>query len=207
MAVPKPGYYASHPKKRREYLLLQAAKDSDLAKANQAKNDLLVQNEEFLLYSICGWLNPQTSFLQSLILQDARLAFLDAIQNYDLSRDISIRTFAGYYLKKVREKLFKKKRLFDELNEQYAKEVCFQPKIAEGYRDVREVFKEAITKLTRSEQEVIHLRFYQGIKGRVISNRRGCSEARVSILIKTALRKLKISLTIKGIKPGFFDLN
>lgn len=208
MAAPsKLGYYASHPKKYSEYLLLQKAKDPDIVKANQAKGDLLFQNEGFLLRAIHSWLKPQTSYLHSLILQDARLAFLKAIENYDLSRDISIRTFARYHLMKVREGLFKKKQLHEELHEQYTDEVTFQPKMKEEYRDIREVFRNAINLLNSSQREVIQLRFYHGIKGREISILRGCSEARVSFLIKSALQELKVSLVTKEIQPGFFDFN
>ena len=208
MAKPsKPGYYASHPRKFAEHLLLQESKNPDNVKANQAKGNLLVQNEGFIIRATHTWLNSQPSYLHTSILQDARLAFLKAIENYDLSRDISIRTFARYHLMKVREKTFKKRKLYEELHEHYADEVAFYPNYNTIYRDIREIIREAISQLTVAEREVIEFRYYKGHTGREISTFRGCSEARISALTKSALRKLKITLVEKGVKPGFFDEN
>ncbi len=202
----KPGYYASHPTKYGEYVLLQVAKDPDTIKANKAKNKLLKDNEAFLTFFIGDWLEPETQYLFPELLQDARLAFLLAIDKYDLSRDVSIRTVAKFYLLKMREKFFKKLP-FTELKEIHLQEECFMPDPDITYGDLRVTLSEAITCLTPTEQVVIHLHFFDGLKSRAIAAIRGISEARVSVLIKSALQKLKIYLVGRGIEPGMFNFN
>jgi RNA polymerase sigma factor (sigma-70 family) len=202
----KAGYYASHPEKFYEYTLLQLSKDTDIVKANRAKERLLAENEGFLMHFIGDWVRSERRFLLSELLHEARLAFLDAVNNYDLSRDLSIRTFSRYHLLKVKANFFKK-QFFEEIKEEHPNEVCFQSELGDEYIDLRDMFNEAIEHLSLAEQEVIRLHFFSGLKNRDIAARRDCSEARISALMKGALKKLKKFLMARGVKPGFFDIN
>lgn len=202
----RPGYYASHPNKFGEFILLQVAKDTDPVRANKAKDKLLKDNEPFLKYFIADWITPRSQYLFSELLQGARHAFLIAVEKYDLSRDVSIRTIAKYYLLKLKETLFKKSPYVD-LQEVHLKEECFQPEIGVVYGDLRDTLNEAIIQLSPVEQAVIKLHFFDGLKSRAIASSRGISEARVSAIIKSGLQKLKVYLISKGIQPGMFNFN
>jgi RNA polymerase sigma factor (sigma-70 family) len=202
----KPGYYASHPKKYGEYILLQVAKDFDTKKATKAKNKLVKDNEAFLTFFIGDWLEPETQYLFPELLQEARLAFLLAIDRYNLSRDVSIRTVAKYYLLKMRESFFKKSP-YTELKEIHLQEECFLPDPDVIYSDLRVTLTEAVTHLTATEQSVIQLHFFEGLKNRSIAAVRRISEARVSAVRTSALQKLKIYLVGRGIEPGLFNFN
>lgn len=203
---PNPGYYASHPDKFREFILLQLAKDPDINKANKAKTRLLVENLGYLKYTIGEWISPGSHYDYEELLQDAKLAFLEAVDKYDISRDISIRTYARYYLLSLQRKFFKKS-VYVELEDKHLEETCFQPDDGSAYADLRTTLQEAIGHLTNAEQEVINLHFFSGLKSRVVAIQRGCSEARVSTLLKSGLQKLKHYLMSKGIQPGMLNFN
>lgn len=202
----KPGYYASHPTKYGEYILLQVAKDTDATRANKARHKLVKDNEPFLTFFIGFWLEPENLYLFPELMQEARLAFLKAIDKYDLTRDVSIRTVAKYYLLKMRETFFKKTP-FTELKETHLKEEFFLPDPDVIYTNLRVTLTEGVTHLTVTEQAVIQLHFFQGMRSRAIAAARGISEARVSAIIKSSLQKLKVYLVGKGVEPGMFNFN
>jgi len=202
----KPGYYASHPDKFSEYILLQVAKDKDPVRANKAKDKLLKDNGPFLIYFIGNWIEPGSPYLFTELLQEARMAFLKAVDKYDLSRDVSIRTMAKYYLLKLKESFFKTSP-YVELEDCHLKEECLMEDPDAQYADLRETIKEAMTCLNPSEQAVIKCHFFEGMKSRVIATMRGISEARVSTLLKSALKKLKEYLVRNGVQPGMFNFN
>jgi RNA polymerase sigma factor (sigma-70 family) len=201
-----PGYYASRPKKFSEYVLLQVAKDSDPVRANKAKDKLIKDNELFLKYFIGDWIDTGSPYIFDELLQAAREAFSTAIEKYDLSRDVSIRTVAKYHLLKLKENFFKTSPYVElkdiHLDGEY---LLADPDI--NFSDLRETLNEAISCLNSSEQAVIKLHFFEGLKGRAIAASKGISEARVSALMKAALDKLRKHLIGKGIQPGIFNFN
>lgn len=202
----QPGYYASHPKKSSEFLLLQQIKSSNVEIAAKAKNKLLKDNEPFLISFIGNWLPPESRYLFPELLQGARLAFLKALDRYNPIRDISIRAFAKFFLLKLKDSFFKKISWI-ELTEFHLQEECLQPEIGLHYTDLRAILKEAISHLSSMEQLSIQLHFFCGMKGREIAIQRGISEPRVSALLKSGLQKMKEYLVSKGIKPGAFNFN
>jgi RNA polymerase sigma factor (sigma-70 family) len=205
----RPGYYASHPEKSNELFLLRAVKAGNTLHARAAKNQLIIDNEGFLCAIVQEWLGQKSFVDFETLLEEARIAFLNAIESYDLNRDVSIRTYAIYYLKELRRQAFKKTK-FVELKEEdeYADKPVYIPNLDFRNFDLKKAILTAIEKaLTTLEQEIIYLHFFERVKKRQIALQRNVSEQRIGSIVKTALPKLKVCLLEMGISPGFLELN
>src|SRR5687768_2063545 len=99
------GYYATHQSKSSELSLLQAAKSENALTARLAKNQLIKDNEGFLRDMTCKLLGKNSFMDFESTLQDTRRAFLAAIENYNLSFDVSIRAYAKFHLMQLRRKI------------------------------------------------------------------------------------------------------
>lgn len=202
-----PGYYASHPEKSNELFLLRAAKAGNTLQARAAKNQLIIDNEGFLRSTIQEWLGIKSHVDFETLLEEARITFLNAIENFDLKQDVSIRTYAIYHLKELRRQTFKKSK-FVELKEEHTGEPVYIPNPDFKNFDLKKIILTAIEKtLTTLEQEIIYLHFFEGVKKRQIALERHVSEQRIGNIVKTALPKLKVYLLAMGIIPGFLELN
>lgn len=203
---PKPGYYNSHPDKFREYILLQIAKDTDIPKANHAKTRLLVENEGFLKSEIAKWIQPGSYIDFEDLLEEARLSFLAAIDNYNLQHDVSIRSYARYYLLDLQKRYFRKSRYVELKDSHLAGSYIMKDPEFRTF-NLKAMLNKAILCLTTVEQQVIRLHFFKGLRKRQIAKQRGCSEARISQIVQKALPKLKGWLQKRGIEPGILELN
>ena len=205
--VPKPGYYASHPEKSNELFLLQMSRCGNPEQSRAAKNQLIKQNEGFLISTVQKWL-PEKSFIDfDNLLGEARIGFLNAIEKYDLKRDVSIRSYANFHLMELRRQFFKPNK-FSELKEEHCEETFFLQNPDFKNFNLEKIILTAMEKeLTTVEHEVIHMHFFEGHKKRQIALQRQCSEARVCTIVKNALPKLNVYLLSIGIIPGFLELN
>jgi len=203
---PKSGYYISRPEKFKELLLLKVAKSSDSRKANAAKTSLILQNEGFLKSTIAKWIPKYSHHNFDSLLEEARIAFLTAVNNYNLNRDISIRTYARYHLLDLKRRFFKKSR-YEELAAFHLEGDYEIRDFDQNNIDLRQILLSAIITLTPTEQQVINLHFFQGMKKCEVAKLRGCSEARICTIVKEALPKLRTHLKQSGIIPGNFNFN
>lgn len=206
---PKRGYYATHSKKNEERQLLYLAQHGDAEESRWAKSTLILDNERFLRKMIQPWLPYLPWIYPDDLIQDARLAFLAAIDKYDLSRDVSIRAYAKYYLLELRRTNFRKpKYRTNPLPENYEGSIHMIPRRDFQPFDLREILIDAGHQaLTTREREVIFLHFFMGMKQRDIALRNRCSPARISTLVKEALCKLKRELDRKGISLDLLEQN
>jgi RNA polymerase sigma factor (sigma-70 family) len=205
--APKPGYYASHPEKSNELFLLQMSRCSHPEQSRAAKNQLIKQNEGFLKSIIRKWIPEKSCIDSHNLLEEARIAFLNAIEKYDLTRDVSIRSYAYFHLMELRRQFFKPNK-FSELKEEHCGETFFLQNPDFKNFDLEKIILTAMKKkLTTVEQEVIYMHFFEGHKKRQIALQRRCSEARICNIVKNALPKLKVHLLNIGIVPGFLELN
>lgn len=204
---PKSGYYASHPGKSNEYYLLQLTKQRNSSQAQAAKNQLILQNEGFLKSFIQLWIEKRGYIDFNYVLSEARIAFLSAIDAYDLSKDVSIRTYARFYLLELKKQIFKKNELV-ELKTEHCTATSSVPNPDFKNFDLKASIIAAIEScLSNVEQEVIYMHFFKGLKQRQIAQFRCCSEARISAIIKTALPKLRAHLIDINITPWFLEWN
>lgn len=207
MKTKKPGYYTTHPEKSKELQLLRIAKGQDNLLATTAKDQLIIRNEGFLRSTIQKWIGSESFVDFEYLLQESRIEFFNAIQNYDLKHDVSIRSYASFFLKDLQRRTFKKNK-FVELKDEHIRDFVLPPNIDFKDFDLKKELLSAIKKsLTVIEQEVILLHFFQGCRKREIAFQRHCSEARICNIVKAALPKLKTYLTKIGIVPSFLDLN
>ena len=206
--LPQSGYYATQEAGRvQEYSLLVQSQSSNIRLANRAKVELIDRNMRFLSKQVWSWIqgNPAIDFKETMF--NARVAFLDAINKFDITKGVSIRAFAFFYLKKLQRETFYVKEQPIEVNENHC-----------GYENMPDpdfknfslrgalcqAFDEA---LTLTEQQVMQSHFFNGKSQKAVAIARGISEARVSTIIKTALPKLKKHLQSRGINPIFLNLN
>ncbi|HTE28937.1 MAG TPA: sigma-70 family RNA polymerase sigma factor [Chryseolinea sp.] len=205
--VPKSGYYAQ-PGKGHEFNLLLLSKSTDAEESRRATNQLILENEKFLKSSIRTWV-VSTPYHLDYVLQEARLALYKAIQNFDLHKGFSLRTYAKFHLLKLKTTLIEEVKFqerfspIDDINVFDASEgpqfesFSLSANLDEAFSSV----------LTKTESEVIYLHFFEKLKLKSIAKARKCSPARISTVIKNALPKLKIFLLARGISPGIFELN
>lgn len=203
---PKPGYYSSHPDKSFEYTLLQTAKDTDISKANSAKTRLLADNEGFLKSVITKWIQPGSYINFEDLLQESKLSFLAAIENYDFQYDVSIRSYARYYLLDLQKRYFRKSRFIEFEDSHLPGSYTIKDPEFKTF-DLKSMLNKAIQCLTAVEQQVIRLHFFKGLRKRQIAKQRCCSEARISQIVKKALPKMKTWLQERGIEPNVLELN
>lgn len=204
---PKPGYYATRPEKINELALLQLTKNLDAEVARQAKNRLIIDNEGFLRNFVAKKGLKGLAIDFEYLLEEARLAFLTAIEHYDLKKDVSIRTYARYYLLGMFKKMSREKK-YTELDEEGHSELTFILNPDFRSLNLRELLFQALEKtLTVTEIDVVCLYFFEGLKKRKIARLRKCSEVRIGNIVKKALPKLKVYLTSIGVTPGFLELN
>jgi RNA polymerase sigma factor (sigma-70 family) len=204
---PKAGYYSSRPEKHSELLLLHAAQSTDLRQARSAKNQLIINNEGFLRATIKQWFGLKPSAYFDYLLEEARILFLSAIENFDLNRDVSLRAYARYHLKELK-RIVSKPNKFVELKDEHIDKMFFKANLRFENFDLRKTILSAIeNSLTPVEKEVITKHFLQGVKRKRIASQRRCSEARICVIIKTALPKLKNFLKNIGVDPEFFEFN
>lgn len=203
----KPGYYVSHPEKIGEFHLLEAAKSPNPEIAVLAINQLLLQNEPFLKLYIKKWLrSPLYDF--EYLLQEARIAFFNAIADYDISLGISIRAYSKFHLMRLGRELFKKRRitLVENINE--LPESVHIPDYAEESFNLQKVLGTAMKScLTETERRVIHQHYFLGLKQKDIAAQSDRTPVRINTILSTAYTKLKRHLIAKGIKPGFLHFN
>ena len=204
-----PGYYQSHPEKNDEFTLLQVAKGSNTEKALEARELLIKKNEGFLKSAVLKWFNKDSGIDFDDLLQEVRLAFLAAIDNYCISKKVSIRTYAKYYLRELkRQTLKKKKKGYVEFEEDLHGDIMYLPNPDFVNLDLKSTLLRAMNAcLTTVEKEVINLFYFKGLKQRQIASLRHCSETRISFVRVNAINKLKMQLTTMGIIPGFLELN
>lgn len=206
--LPQSGYYATLDADRvQEYSLLVQSKNSNIRLANRAKVELIDRNMRFLSKQVWSWVqgNPAIDFKETMF--NARVAFLDAINKFDISKGVSIRAFAFYYLKKLQRETFYVKEQPIEINETHGghehmpdpdfKNFSLRGSICQAFDEV----------LTLTEQQVMQAHYFDGKSQKTIATERGISEARISTIIKTALPKLKKYLQARGVSPGFLNLN
>lgn len=201
------GYYATRPDKWGELRLLQFAKATNFEQARAAQNQLIRNNEGFLRDTVANWIGKNSHVDFGTVLQDARVAFLAAIEQYDLGKDVSIRSYARYHLLEVRRQTFKKSAEV-ELPEDFigGSYILNNPDFQNF--NLLPIVEQAINAvLSDSEAEIITLHFFKGMRKRAIANQRGVSATWISAIIKAALLKLKSYLADLGIKPGFLELN
>jgi RNA polymerase sigma factor (sigma-70 family) len=206
---PKRGYYASRPEKCEERQLLYLAQHGDTEESRCAKSLLIIGNERFLRKMIQPWL-PGLPWIQpDALMQDARLAFLAAINKYDLSKDVSIRVYAKFYLLELRRTNYRKSKYrHNPLPEDYGGRTNMIPRLDFQPFDLREILVNAGHEaLTTREKDVIFLHFFMGMKQKDIASRNKCSPARISSLVKEALGKLKRELVRKGISLDLLEQN
>lgn len=206
--MPNEGYYVTHPEKSHEFNLLLLTKSTDAVEAQLAKNRLIVDNEGFLRSFVQKWIIKNSPYDIEFLLQEARIAFMYAIDDFDLHYGTSIRTFARYRLLDLRESLFEKKSILysiDELEEILSVEPMVEEFVPFNLRnELEEAFKAVLTPL---EAEVVYLHFLEGLKMKNIAMARRCSAGRISVIIQNALPKLKSYLKSKGISTGILELN
>lgn len=204
---PKPGYYASHPTKSNEFYLLQLSKQGNAAQAQAAKNQLILQNEGFIKSFIHDWVNEGEFLDFNYLIQEARIAFLSAIECYDLTKDVSLRTYAKYYLLELKRQVFKKSKIV-ELKNEYCIDTCTIHNPDFKNFDLKNAIIAAVENcLSPVEQEVVYMHFFEGMKQKQIAKTRNCSEARISTILKTSFPKLKSYLINLGIAPWVLELN
>jgi len=204
--LPKPGYYSSHPDRFNEYELLHVAKDSDITIANRAKARLLAMNEGYLKSVINKWVLPDSHIDFQDLLEEARISFLSAIENYDLQYDVSIRSYARYYLLELQKTYFRKSP-YVELEDSHLAGPYTMENTQFRIFNLRSILDQAIQNLTTVEQQVIQLHYFKGLRKRQIAKQRGCSEARISQIVRKALPKMKKWLQQRGIEPSILELN
>lgn len=202
------GYYSTRPEKNKELSLLRIAQGDDPVLAVKAQNTLLKENEGFLKFMVESWVKGLSGYDFDLIMQDARLAFMLAIRKFDLTRDVSIRTYSQRRLQKVKQKYLEKKNLLRFDDWEVMEKVAAPLESGTFQFDLRSIISDALEKsLNPDEQEVINLYFIEGMKKSHIAQKKNCSKTWVQTLIKGALPKVKIYLITKGISPILFDFN
>jgi RNA polymerase sigma factor (sigma-70 family) len=203
----KTGYYA-RPEKNHEFHLLLLSKSSDFIEAQRAKNKLIQENERFLISFVKGWITKDSPYDLDYLLQEARIAFFNAIERFDLHKGKSIRTYARFHLIKLKETLFEEPILCSIDNISFEEEVMLSLSHSFENFDLRLELISAINEaLTKVESEVVYLYFFEGRKMLDIANLRCCSKSRISNIIRIAMPKLKSYLISIGIAPGLFEMN
>lgn len=202
------GYYAFHRSKSTEFTNLLAANGTDPVKARQAKNQLLLDNERFIRATIGQWIDRADPWY-SEVLQEARIAFLTAVERYNFSAHTSIRTYAKWYINKERNKYHQNITKFQEQvrieNDEIEDKVETPGPL---YFHLKDVLRDAmLSVLTTAEIEVISLHYFDGLNGKAIAAIRGCNEKRVSAIKKNALRKIKDQFALLGLTPELFEIN
>ena len=206
--LPQSGYYATQEAGRvQEYSLLIQSQSSNIRLANRAKVELIDRNMRFLSKQVWSWIqgNPAIDFKETMF--NARVVFLDAINKFDITKGVSIRAFAFFYLKKLQRETFYVKEQPIEITE----ELC-------GYENMPDpdftnfslrvsLCQAFDAVLTLTEQQVLQAHYFEGNSQKAVAVERCISEARVSTIIKIALPKLKKHLLARGINPGFLQLN
>lgn len=206
---PGKGYYATHPEKSEERQLLYLAQNGDTEESRLAKSELILGNERFLRKMIQPWLAGSFWIQPDHLLQEARLAFLEAIEKYDLSKDVSIRFYARFYLLELRRTSFRENKYRpNPLPEDFEGSTSMAPRLDFQAFDLREILIDASRQaLTIREREVIFLHFFMGMKQKDIALRKRCSAARISMLVREALDKLRLELDKNGISLDVSEQN
>lgn len=203
----KPGYYVSHPEKSGELRLLQASKSHDPEIATAAINKLLLQNEHFLKFYITKWLRTKKYDFEYL-LQEARIAFFNAIADYDVTIGISIRAYSKFHLMRLGRELFKKSRAINVEDVNTIPETLHEPTFQDESFDLYALLRSAMSScLSATEHNVVEQHYFLGKKQKDIANEKGCSAARINAVLSTAYNKLKNHLSKGGLIPGFLQFN
>jgi RNA polymerase sigma factor (sigma-70 family) len=208
MNVLRPGYYASHPNKHNEFQLLLLTKDQNPEASRAAAHSLIIGNQGFLKNTLLKWSNKGYKFNFDELYGEAMIAFYQAILHYDISQDVSIRSYARFYLLKLQRRFFRKSREIEFQPEHYRATTETTLELRGEELSLSEVLTEAITVcLTEVEKDVIVLYFIKKLNKRTIAQLRGCSERRVGIIISNALPKLRYHLQKRGVSPSLFVTN
>ncbi len=203
----KPGYYASHPHKRKEFYLLQLAKGKDPETARNAANSLIIGNEGYLKNTLLKWSEKGYEFDFDELYGEAMIAFYQAIVHYDPDQDVSIRTYSRFFLLKLRRRFFRKRRWIEFKPEHIPDTTEIEFKEGQELNLTETLYDAINTCLTPVEKEVIVLHFIKKLTRRRIGNLRGCSERRIGIVITNALPKLKSYLQQRGVNLSSFVKN
>jgi RNA polymerase sigma factor (sigma-70 family) len=206
--LPQSGYYATQEADRvQEYSLLVQSQSSNTRLANRAKVELIDRNMRFLSKQVWSWVqgNPAIDFKETMF--NARVAFLDAINRFDITKGVSIRAFAFFYLKKLRRETFYVKEQPIEITEELGGYENMSDPDFSNFSLRGSLCQAFDAVLTLTEQQVLQAHYFEGNSQKTVALVRCISEARVSTIIKIALPKLRKYLQARGINPGFLQLN